>query len=326
MNARDRTLALIFGTSGSAYLALSVMMAVLPGIWLARTLPGQDVVPLSAEQDAGRQVYIAEGCSYCHTQQVRPLSTDAVFGRPAAPGDFTYQTPELLGSERTGPDLTNIGARQSSLVWQFLHLYQPRAVVPQSIMPAFPWLFQVVAAAPAGVAAVPVPPQFAPAHGVVVPGPKARALVAYLLALKQPALPGAALPAPPPAASPAPAPGGAAAAAAGKFDAASGAKLFAANCSVCHGDQGGGVPGAFPPLAQDAVVNDASAVTQIRTVLRGLSGKALPGIPNDAAMPPFADLISDQQIADIIDHERSSWGNHAVLITAADVAAQRAAH
>ena len=61
-------------------------------------------------------------------------------------------------------------------------------------------------------------------------------------------------------------------------------------------------------------------------MLHGLSGKALPGIPNDAAMPPFADLISDQEIAAIIDHERSSWGNHAPLVTAPDVAAQRAAH
>jgi cytochrome c oxidase cbb3-type subunit 2 len=86
---------------------------------------------------------VASGCSYCHTQQVRPLPQDAVFGRPSAPGDFTYQTPELLGSERTGPDLTNVGARQASTVWQYIHLYNPRAVVPQSIMPAFEWLFEV---------------------------------------------------------------------------------------------------------------------------------------------------------------------------------------
>ncbi len=98
----------------------------------------------------GRDVYVANGCSYCHTQQVRPLDQDKVFGRPSAPGDFTYQTPELLGSERTGPDLTNIGERQPSEVWQYIHLYNPRAVVPQSIMPAFDWMFQVVDQAPPG--------------------------------------------------------------------------------------------------------------------------------------------------------------------------------
>ncbi len=86
-----------------------------------------------------------------------PEPGDSIFGRPSAPGDFAYQTPELLGSERNGPDLTNVGARQSSSVWQYIHLYQPRAVVPQSIMPAFPWLFRAVDKAPAGEQPVPLP-------------------------------------------------------------------------------------------------------------------------------------------------------------------------
>jgi cbb3-type cytochrome c oxidase subunit II len=321
MTPHDRMLVAIFGTSASVYLALSVAMGVLPGVWLSQTPPGPGVAPLTKEQAAGRDVYVTEGCSYCHTQQVRPLSTDMVFGRPAAPGDFAYQTPELLGSERTGPDLTNIGVRQPSAVWQFLHLYQPRSVVPQSIMPAFPWLFRVVDKAPAGVAAVPLPKEFAPSHGVVVPTEKAEALLAYLVSLKQPAFPGAAgtqaAPAPP-AARPAPSSGG--------FDAASGTTLFAANCAVCHGAQGAGVPGAFPTLVSDPVVNDADPTAHIRTVLHGLSGKTIDGTNYAAAMPPFADLINDQQIADIIDHERSSWGNHGALITAKDVAAQREQH
>src|SRR5437879_5406960 len=171
-------------------LVLAVLMGVLPGIKLSNTPPGPGVNPLTALQAQGRAVYVASGCSYCHTQQVRPLDQDKAFGRPSAPGDFTYQTPELLGSERTGPDLTNVGERQPSMVWQYIHLYNPRAVVPQSIMPAFDWMFQVLDQASPGATPVPLPEAYAPAHGIVVPDHKAEALVTYLLSLKQPALPG----------------------------------------------------------------------------------------------------------------------------------------
>ncbi len=132
-------------------------MGVLPGIELSRTPAGPGVEPLTPLQAEGRDVYVANGCGYCHTQQVRPLPQDKIFGRASAPGDFAYQTPELLGSERTGPDLTNAGVRQPSTVWQFIHLYNPRAVVPESIMPAFDWMFKVVEQAPAGTTPVPLP-------------------------------------------------------------------------------------------------------------------------------------------------------------------------
>jgi cytochrome c oxidase cbb3-type subunit 2 len=115
-------LLLIAGGSTLVYAGLALVMGVLPGIALSRTPPGPGVVPLTPIEAEGRAVYVANGCSYCHTQQVRPLTQDKVFGRPSAPGDFAYQTPELLGSERTGPDLTNIGARQPSAVWQYIHL------------------------------------------------------------------------------------------------------------------------------------------------------------------------------------------------------------
>jgi cytochrome c oxidase cbb3-type subunit 2 len=137
-------LVLIAGGSTLVYAVLAVMMGVLSGLELSNTPPGPGVEPLTPLQAQGREVYVANGCSYCHTQQVRPLPQDKVFGRPSAPGDFAYQTPALLGSGRTGPDLTNIGERQPSAVWQFIHLYNPRAVVPESIMPAFEWMFQVV--------------------------------------------------------------------------------------------------------------------------------------------------------------------------------------
>ena len=115
-------LVLVVGGSTLLYAGLAFLMGVLPGIELSRIPAGAGVEPLTALEAQGRDVYVANGCSYCHTQQVRPLAEDKVFGRPSAAGDFKYQTPELLGSERTGPDLTNIGVRQPSSVWQYIHL------------------------------------------------------------------------------------------------------------------------------------------------------------------------------------------------------------
>ena len=324
-------LILIAGGSTLVYAVLALLMGVLPGITLSRIPPGPGVVPLTELQAAGRRVYVANGCSYCHTQQVRPLPQDKVFGRPSAPGDFAYQTPELLGSARTGPDLTNIGVRQPSAVWQYIHLYNPRAVVPESIMPGFDWLFGVVDQAPAGVTPVALPKGYAPAHGVVVPSPEAQALIAYLQSLKQPALPagetsgavpgmGTAAPAAPRAAATA----GNAAPAADGYDAAKGQALFTTHCAACHQASGSGLPGAFPPLKGNAVVNDADATKHMHVVLNGLQGEKIGRVAYSSPMPPFRDTLSDADIASIINYERSSWGNHGALVSAAQVAAERA--
>jgi cytochrome c oxidase cbb3-type subunit 2 len=319
-------LILIAGGSTLVYAVLAMLMGVLPGIELSNTPPGPGVNPLTALQAEGRAIYVANGCSYCHTQQVRPLQQDKVFGRPSAPGDFAYQTPELLGSERTGPDLTNVGERQPSVVWQYIHLYNPRAVVPQSIMPAFDWMFQVVESAPPGMAPVALPKPYAPTRGVVVPTHDAQALIAYLLALKQPAFPGAAdssiaassgtdsVNAPASATAPAPASDGA----------AKGQALFTATCAACHQATGEGLPGAFPPLKGDPAVNDADPTHHIHVVLRGLQGATVGGVAYVSPMPPFAATLKDAEVASIINYERSSWGNHGVTVTAEQVAAERA--
>jgi cytochrome c oxidase cbb3-type subunit 2 len=335
-------LLLIAGGSTLVYAGLALLMGVLPGIELSRTPPGPGVEPLTPLQAEGRDVYVANGCSYCHTQQVRPLPQDKIFGRPSAPGDFAYQTPELLGSERTGPDLTNVGVRQPSTVWQYIHLYNPRAVVPESIMPAFDWMFKVVDQAPAGAAAVPLPQAYAPAHGVVVPEHQAEAVVAYLLSLKQPALAdmgsqdggspmpviGSTSPASSSTASGASPAAGAltagSASTADGGDAAKGKALFTANCAACHQANGEGLPGAFPSLKADAVVNDADPGRHIDTVLRGLQGAKVGGIVYSSPMPPFGGALSDADIANIVDYERSSWGNHGTPVTAAQVATERA--
>src|SRR5579872_521689 len=171
------------------YALLAIMMGVIPGTLLSATPPGPGVVPLSDAAQRGREIYVGEGCVACHTQQVRPLAQDRVFGRPSTAGDYAYATPELLGSERNGPDLSNIGTRQPSTTWQLMHLYQPRSLVSDSIMPAYKWLFVVKDHPDPGDVVVPVPKGYAPAGKVVVATPAALDLVAYLNSLKQAPLP-----------------------------------------------------------------------------------------------------------------------------------------
>ncbi len=170
------------------YALLALIIGVVPGWVLSRTPPGPGVEPLNAQAQRGRDVYVAEGCAYCHTQQVRPLKQDLVFGRPSVPGDYAYSTPELLGSERNGPDLSNIGTRQPSEGWHFIHLYEPRALVSESIMPSYRWLFRVTAHVEQGDVVVPVPSPYSP-QGLLVATQQAQDLVAYLKSLKQPPLP-----------------------------------------------------------------------------------------------------------------------------------------
>lgn len=169
-----------------------LLMGVIPGaVWSGvSATPG--VKPLTADEVRGRDVYVSEGCSYCHTQTVRPLVPDKIFGRPSVAGDYAYDTPQLLGTERTGPDLANVGARQPSDVWQYIHLWDPRAVVHDSIMPRYTWLFKVKDKAAPGDVTVPLPPGFAPARGVVVTTPQVRDLVEYLESRKQVSLGGGA--------------------------------------------------------------------------------------------------------------------------------------
>lgn len=324
-----RPMWIIFGGALALYVVIVMFIAVGPAIDLAQTPPGPGVQPLTPLEAEGRQVFASNGCDYCHTMQVRPLPEDKPFGRPSAPGDFAYATPEMLGSERTGPDLTNVGNAKPSDVWQYIHLYDPRAVEPHSIMPNFKFLFEVVDKVPEGDTAVPVPPAFAPRHGYVIPSPKAKALVAYLLSLKQAPIPGysmnGGMGGPTSAAAlEASAPASSAAAGGYVFDAAKGKSLFEANCSACHQSTGAGIPSAFPPLVGNPAVLAADPTLQIETILHGAHGKVIDGKSWSGTMTAFASQLNDAEIADIANHERTSWGNHAKQVTSADVAAIRA--
>lgn len=175
----------LIGVSAIVYACFCIAMGVVPGQAMSHMQPLPGLHPLTAQEARGREIYVSEGCSYCHTQNVRPLAQDKLFGRPSVGEDYVYSTPQLLGTERTGPDLTNIGLRQPSDVWQYIHLWEPRAVVHESIMPRYTWLFQVAKSAGPGDITVPVPPGYGPSSGVVIATQQAQDLVAYLKSLKQ---------------------------------------------------------------------------------------------------------------------------------------------
>jgi len=106
------------------------------------TEPLEGLKPLTALQLEGRDIYIREGCNVCHSQMVRPLRAETErYGHYSVAGEFVYDHPFLWGSKRTGPDLARVGGRYSD-DWHRAHLYNPRDVVPESNMPAFPWLFE----------------------------------------------------------------------------------------------------------------------------------------------------------------------------------------
>jgi cytochrome c oxidase cbb3-type subunit 2 len=103
--------------------------------------PVEGLEPYSALELEGRDIYIREGCNTCHSQMVRPLRAETErYGHYSVAGEFVYDRPFLWGSKRTGPDLARVGQRYSD-DWHRAHLYNPRDVVPESNMPAFPWLF-----------------------------------------------------------------------------------------------------------------------------------------------------------------------------------------
>lgn len=104
------------------------------------TEPVEGLKPYSALTLTGRDIYIREGCVGCHSQMVRPFRTETErYGHYSVAGEFTYDRPFLWGSKRTGPDLARVGGRYSD-DWHRIHLINPRDVVPESIMPAYPWL------------------------------------------------------------------------------------------------------------------------------------------------------------------------------------------
>ncbi|UUY07250.1 cytochrome-c oxidase, cbb3-type subunit II [Pseudomonas sp. J452] len=132
-------------------LALAMVLAVsIGGLTQIVPLFFQDVVnepvqgmkPYTALQLEGRDIYIKEGCVGCHSQMIRPFRAETErYGHYSVAGESVWDHPFLWGSKRTGPDLARVGGRYSD-DWHRAHLYNPRNVVPESKMPAYPWLVE----------------------------------------------------------------------------------------------------------------------------------------------------------------------------------------
>ncbi len=106
--------------------------------------PAEGITPYPALRLAGRDVYVREGCYVCHSQQIRPFRSETErYGHYSLAGESVYDRPFQFGSKRTGPDLGRVGGRYSD-EWHELHLLNPRNLVPESNMPAYPWLAERV--------------------------------------------------------------------------------------------------------------------------------------------------------------------------------------
>jgi cytochrome c oxidase cbb3-type subunit 2 len=104
------------------------------------TQPVEGLKPYTALQLAGRDIYVKEGCYNCHSQMIRPFQSETLrYGHYSLAGEFVYDRPFQWGSKRTGPDLHRVGGRYSD-EWHRIHLTNPRDLVPESNMPAYPWL------------------------------------------------------------------------------------------------------------------------------------------------------------------------------------------
>ena len=305
------------------FLLLTLLMAIIPALYSQENnapLPGAD--QLNASELRGKAIYVANGCVACHTQQVRNIDMDKTWGsRPSIASDYALNrrtdlwrnTATLMGTERTGPDLANIGERQPSVDWQLLHLYQPRAVVKESIMPSYQWMFVYKEKPAKNEKVVNVPAEYMRGRkGKIVATRQAMDLVNYLLSRKQVKLPTGV------------APkdflykkevkqtvGGGGAGAAPELD---GASLYVANCQACHQSNGEGLPGAFPPLKGSKIVLDDNPEMMVNIIMNGYSGRQSEGF---GPMPAIGTTnnLSAEEISAIMNHERTTWGNNSRKVT-----------
>ena len=123
------------------FISIGGLVQIVPLFFMQSTTePVAGVEPYDALRLAGRDVYVREGCYLCHSQMIRPFRAETErYGHYSVAGEFVYDRPFQWGSKRTGPDLARVGGRYSD-EWHRVHLNNPRDVVPESIMPSYPWL------------------------------------------------------------------------------------------------------------------------------------------------------------------------------------------
>ncbi|MEO5998854.1 MAG: cbb3-type cytochrome c oxidase subunit II [Chitinophagaceae bacterium] len=314
----------LFLTALGLFVFLTIMVAILPAMYNQKNnapLPQEE--KLSNDALLGKAIYVKEGCVACHTQQVRNVDMDKVWGeRPSIAADYASlhrtdlwrNTATVMGTERTGPDLTSIGTRQPSIDWHLAHLFNPRIVVKKSIMPAYSWMFEIKEKPAKGDVVVNVPAEFLDGEtGKVVATKDALQLVAYLQTLKQIKLPD-----------------GTpkleflykkekkTASGTTEIQELDGTALYAANCQSCHQENGEGLKGAFPSLKGSKIVLDDNPEIMVDIIMNGYSGRVSEGLP---AMPAIGtnNNLGAEEISAIMNHEKTSWGNNAKKVNAADI-------
>jgi cytochrome c oxidase cbb3-type subunit II len=312
----------LFGTAAIFFVGLTILVAIMPAI---RNQDNNKMIPgaaaLSPDAVKGKAVFVANGCVGCHTQQVRNLDMDKVWGsRPGVAADyagihrtdFWRNTATLMGTERTGPDLTNIGTRQPGKDWNLVHLFNPRIVVKESIMPSYRWLFTMKEEPSKNDVVVSVPAEYLDGKkGKVVATKDALYLVAYLQSLRQAKLPDGSA-----------APDflykkeevkGAAVAAGAALD---GKAIYAVSCQSCHQANGEGLPGAFPPLKGSKVVAGDNLELYVDIIMHGYDAR-----PEFGAMPSVGTNMefTEHEVAALINYERTSWGNEGKKVTPEEV-------
>ena len=346
----------IFTTLGFAWLAFVVGAKMQYGALSpeAEMLEDDGSRPVDAElypkalsglAQQGGEDYQALGCMTCHTQQVRLVEAgfDVERGwgkRPSVPRDYVMQKNVLLGNTRVGPDLANLGMREYSDEWLHRHLFEPQALVSDSLCPPSPFLYVVSDEAKDGSIEIPATDDEEPRF--VSPSLRARGIVSYLQSLQQDyELPEMSFieveneveelvvdkPADGNASSAGVPDWLAKQISSGKeiyMKAAPGGGL----CFTCHQPTGLGLPGQFPPLAgSDWVLGDKERLIKIS--INGLMGEIeVNGVKyNNVMAPPGIPpgSLTDSQIADVLTYIRNEWGNSASAVSASEVAAVRAA-
>ncbi|HQS25310.1 MAG: cytochrome-c oxidase [Sphingobacteriia bacterium 24-36-13] len=312
----------LFRTALGLFVGLTIIVAIMPAINnQENNAPLPNYEPLSQEAYLGKKIFIDNGCVACHTQQVRNVDMDKVWGsRPGMPADyagidrtdFWRNTATLMGTERTGPDLTNIGTRQPSLAWNLLHLYQPRAVVEKSIMPAYSWLFEIKTELGEKDVEVVVPDAYRKGiSGRIVATQEALNLVAYLQSLKQTPLPDGKTPMEflykkkeIPVAN-----GNTSSLPDGKL-------LYTNNCMSCHQANGEGLKGAFPPLKGSPIVLGDDLELFVNIIMLGYDARPEYAVMNAVGTD---NNLTPEEVTAIINHEKTSWGNNAKTVTPEEV-------